>query len=149
MTEKEQALRLEAEGVEYVAVRLRDGTLVTAGTLPEGGVAGGVAVAVELEEELPDKSHARDFTAVRWNGEVFALTPKQRPVIALLWEAMEDGYHFVSEAELLNAAESDSARLPWLFRGSPAWDKLIVPGYKHGGRFGTYRLAPSAKGGAA
>lgn len=87
-------------------------------------------------------SHAPDWSVVVWNGTRYNLTPKQRDVIAVLWAAWEDGTRFVGGAYLLERADSDQGRLSALFRDSPAWKRLIVPGEQHGGPVDTYCLAP-------
>lgn len=86
-------------------------------------------------------AHTEDFTSVRWNGVLYQLTPKQRDVIAILWESHEEGIPCVSGTALMEAAEC--GKLSGLFKGSPAWGKLIVQAHLHGGRFGTFRLAPT------
>lgn len=86
-------------------------------------------------------THAPDFSSVNWYGTVYTFTPAQRPVIALLWEANEDGYRHVSQDALLQEAESDCDRLRSLFSNSPAWGKLVVKSSLHGGRAGQYCFA--------
>lgn len=80
--------------------------------------------------------HSPDFASVVWNNQFFELTRKQRIVIQLLWEAMEDGMHIVSGAKLQE--EAQCSKMSSLFRDHPAWNRLIVPGERHD----TYRLAP-------
>lgn len=80
--------------------------------------------------------HSPDFASVVWNNQYFELTRKQRIVIQLLWEAMEDGMHVVSGGKLQEAAEC--SKMSSIFRDHPAWGRLIVPGERHD----TYRLAP-------
>lgn len=111
-----------------------------------------------IEEGPPIKqrgriSHAADWSTVNWYGQVFSFTPKQRPIVAALWDAREDGTDFVTNSMLLELCETSQERLRDLFRGNPAWGTLIVQGQLHGGRVGTYRLAPgpveAAKAGVA
>jgi len=88
-------------------------------------------------------SHSPDFSAVHWHdGNTYPFTPHQRPVVAMLWKAMEEGVHFVGSGALLEAAEVNSTRMRELFRASKAWGKVIVQGIMHGGSVDTYRLAP-------
>jgi hypothetical protein len=87
-------------------------------------------------------AHSGDFATVRWNGTVYTLTPKQRIVIAILWQAAEEGLPYVGGHYLLERADSDQSRLSLVFRDSPAWRKLIVPGELHDGPSDTYCLAP-------
>lgn len=104
-------------------------------------------------------SHSPDFTSVRWPDpnepegfKHYTFTPKQRAIVSILWEAKENGTHFVGTVALLEAAAIESCKLFDVFRGHDAWKRLIVPGPYCGGPAGTYRLAPidfEAKGGAA
>jgi hypothetical protein len=55
-----------------------------------------------------------------------------------LWAAREEGTLEVNQAVLLRAADSDGARLHDLFRGHPAWGKLILRGHSPG----SYTLPP-------
>lgn len=95
------------------------------------------------------EDHSPDFSSVRWPDpnetsgyRLYTFTPKQRAIVTMLWEAKENGTHFVGSAALLEGAEVFSGRLVDVFRGSPAWKNLIVPGLMCGGPAGTYRLAP-------
>jgi hypothetical protein len=90
----------------------------------------------------PGAPHAPDWSSVVWNDVRYMLTPKQRLVVAELWRAWEAGIDFLSGAYLLERAESDQSKLWYLFRKSPAWGTLIVPGEPYGGPGDTYRLAP-------
>jgi hypothetical protein len=89
-------------------------------------------------------AHSPDFACVRWNGRVYSITPKQRRIVAVLWQAWEAGAPFVSGAYLLERADSDQGRMSALFRDSPAWQTLVVPGHLHGGPADSYCLAPPA-----
>jgi len=89
-------------------------------------------------------THSPDFSAIHWeDGQTYTFTPRQRPAVALLWQAKEDCTHFVGSASLLEAAEVNTTRMSDLFKGSAAWGKVIVQGVLHGGPAGTYRLAPT------
>ncbi len=93
--------------------------------------------AIKPEPSASIVAHSPDFSSIRWtDGEVYTFTPKQRPVAEALWQAMEDGTHFVGGAALLELAEANASRLRDLFRKSKAWGRVIVQG-----RTGTYRLA--------
>ena len=92
---------------------------------------------------VADISHSADFSSVNWYGRLFTFSPKQRLVVERLFLARARGYHFVGNAELLAAAESDGSRIYFLFRHHPAWGTMIQPGNIHGGVQGTYRLAPA------
>jgi len=82
--------------------------------------------------------HAPDFRSVRWFGAVYSFTPKQAACVRALWEAWENGTPELSGITILETAEVDDSagRFPKVFRDSPAWGKMIVPGSTKG----TYRL---------
>lgn len=92
----------------------------------------------------PGPTRGPDFAAVNWFGTVYTFSGKQRSVVAALWRAKEEGYEWVSQEALLEAAESDCSRLRDLFRGHPAWGSMIVQAMLHGGPAGAYGLAPVA-----
>jgi hypothetical protein len=95
------------------------------------------------EVNRPRISRSPDFASIRWvDGKTYPFTPKQRPVIAMLWHAMVEGTHFVSSGALLKAAEVNTDRLRDVFRGNKAWGIVIVQGILHGGPVDTFRLAP-------
>jgi hypothetical protein len=64
------------------------------------------------------------------------LTPKQATIIKILHEASQRKNPSVGKAELLAAVETETSRLPDIFRGSPLWQTLVVQGERRG----TYRL---------
>jgi len=67
----------------------------------------------------------------------FHFADKQRIVVQVLREAMEDGTWDVGQDHLLRKAESESTKLADLFKRHPAWGTLIIKGASPG----TYRLA--------
>jgi hypothetical protein len=69
--------------------------------------------------------HSPDFASIRVGQDTYTFTPKQRPVIAVLWSAWEHATCWVGHAHLQEAAETDG-RIVDLFKGHPAWGKLIV-----------------------
>ena len=95
------------------------------------------------EKITPDTdraTHAPDFSSVNWFGIVYTFTPKQRSVIADLWQAWQDGYDAIGQDALLHEAESDCSRLRDLFLGNPAWGTMVVQAKFRGGRAGQYCL---------
>src|SRR4051812_15637983 len=78
-------------------------------------------------------AHTADFATVRWNGRTFALSPTQRAIINVLWQAHADGVPFVAEATLLTEVESAGKRVDELFRRLDGWRHIIDRGSKHGG----------------
>jgi hypothetical protein len=121
----ENTITVWADGVPItvtVAVGGERAEVVTAGPPDTGGAV-----------------HSPDFASVRWRGQVFAFTPKQRLIVAALWHARQQGYEWVSTESLLEAAESNGGRVRELFKGHPAWGTLIISGVVAGGCPGTYR----------
>lgn len=101
-------------------------------------------IALRMRGELDDlitrlnpRRHSVDFASVFWEGDKYTFTAAQSQVIRLLWEAMDNLTNEVRQETLLEAASSDSDSIKELFRGHPAWSKLIIPGATKG----TYRLA--------
>jgi hypothetical protein len=80
--------------------------------------------------------HAEDFRSVIWFGHYFTFTPMQAAAVKILWEAWERGLPDVPQQYILTEIESDSAKLQYLFKKSPAYRKMIV----QGARSGYYRL---------
>lgn len=95
--------------------------------------------------EAPDPSgpawHSSDFSVVTWRGQSFRFSPKQRVIVAALWQARLEGYEWIRQEALLEAAESDCQRVRDLFKGHAAWGTLIVPAVLSGGPMAAYRLA--------
>lgn len=81
--------------------------------------------------------HSPDFASVLVGEKLFVFTASQALVVRELWAAMEHGTPVVSDAHLLNLADSDATFLRDLFRRHPAWNTLIVSA----GR-GLRRLSP-------
>jgi hypothetical protein len=80
------------------------------------------------------------FASVDWYGTVYTFTPKQRAVVAALWQAWESGDLYVAEPTLLRIADSCSDRIRDLFRRHPAWNTMIVTGPRVEGEL-TFGLA--------
>jgi hypothetical protein len=91
---------------------------------------------------LDEAADSPDYAAVVWRGQRYTFSRKQRRAVALLFQAKDDGYNYVSQEMLLDAAESDQLRLRELFRDHPCWGTMIVSGLEDGGRQGTYRISP-------
>lgn len=116
--------------------------------LPDGETIAADAGEAKVVLERPDPdypTHSPDFASVTWGGKVYTFTPKQRRIVAILWQAWERGERFVGGGYLLEAADSDQSKMSYLFRGSTAWRTLIVPGELYDGPVDTYCLAPLAK----
>lgn len=80
--------------------------------------------------------HSPDFRTVWWYGQKYTFTATQAAVVRILWEAKENDTPDVGQAELLTSVGAESPRLVDVFKRSPAWGVVIVPGE----RAGSYRL---------
>jgi hypothetical protein len=88
----------------------------------------------------PHAAHADDFRSVDWFGAQYVFTPAQAAIVKILWDHWQRNTPDVGDATLLAESDSNSARLPLVFRGCLAWDRMIVPGATKG----THRLQPPA-----
>lgn len=95
--------------------------------------------------QSPDRPirHAPGFEWVNWCGTVYTFSSKQRRVVAELWKAREEGYHWVDRHALFELAESVCHNLRALFAQGkhPAWGVIIVPAKGQDAPPGCYRLA--------
>lgn len=81
--------------------------------------------AQEMRKESP--WHSENFRQIVWPGiGNFYLTPKQALIIKALWRVKGVGAGEISGNDLLRVAESDTVRLSDLWKGSPAWRRLIL-----------------------
>jgi hypothetical protein len=82
--------------------------------------------------------YAEDFRSVVLRGVAYSLTPRQAQVIELLFGVRGTGMPELSQEYILDRIGSKSLRLTLrdVFRKSPAWKTLVVPG----DRRGMYRL---------
>lgn len=85
-------------------------------------------------------THSIDFASVNWFGSLYCFTPMQRRVVAVLWQAWENGTPDVAERTILEEAESDSGNLRMLFRECAGWGTMIQRSSYHGGPVGCFRL---------
>lgn len=83
-------------------------------------------------------THSMDFRSVNWFGTIYEFTQNQAAIVSRLWEAWESGSPVVGDEALREAADCSSERLDLVFRDSPAWGTMIVPGQTRGSR----RLSP-------
>lgn len=82
-------------------------------------------------------THSPDFRSVNWYGTPHEFKPMQAACVKVLWEAWQNGTSAVGDATVLELAQSDSERLPLVFRDHAAWGTMIVDGQTKG----THRLA--------
>src|SRR5262249_46621140 len=90
--------------------------------------------------------HSDDYRSVHWFGTDHSFTPNQAAVVAMLWQAWENGTPDVGYEALLQAADSQG-RLVDVFKirvgkktkKHPDWGTMVAPNV--GGK-GTCRLQP-------
>ena len=80
--------------------------------------------------------HSPDYAMVVADGREYHLSPLRAAAVRVLHEAHLDGIPELRGQYILATIESGSRALSDLFKGSPAWGKLVVPGMTRG----TYRL---------
>ena len=78
-------------------------------------------------QAAPDFRPGPGYREVWLRGEKFDLTPNQARVVQLLHQNDGDGNLGASQAYILEELEIKSKNLYQVFRGSPAWGRLIVP----------------------
>jgi hypothetical protein len=87
--------------------------------------------------------HSKDFRSVHWFGTDYTFTEGQAAVVAILWEAWENGTPDVGHRYLLATAKLSNDRLPDVFKekgmSHPAWGTMIQSNV---GSKGTARLCP-------
>ena len=81
--------------------------------------------------------HTPDYTTVKWCDEVYHFTPMQAEVVRVLHNYQREGLDELRGAFILEKIESGSRSLSDLFKDSPAWKTLVLPGSKRG----SYKLA--------
>ena len=115
---------------------------------PHGGLPGSpllhqlpgpAATAGELAVDARP-AHAGDFSSVHWFGDTYNFTPGQAAAVEHLWAEWERrpglGLRESTLAERVDAG--DAFRLSKLFRGHPAFGRMIVAGDAKG----VFRLCP-------
>jgi hypothetical protein len=102
-----------------------------------------VARLAALKRPLPPARHTEDFRSVHWFGTTYCFTEIQAQVVALLWEAWENGTPDVGQRTLRAQAQVQSDRLQDVFKDKghshPAWGTMI---HCNVGSKGTCRLQP-------
>jgi hypothetical protein len=122
---------------------------VSIGALPSAG-------PVHRQEEgpavgrraLPPARHSPDFRSVHWFGTDYAFTAAQAAVVAVLWQAWENGTPDVGHRYLLDTAKLNNDRLLDVFkekgRNHPAWGSMIRSGVGSRGSARLYPPTPNA-----
>lgn len=88
-------------------------------------------------EPAPGFRHSQDFRSVYWQDELFPLTTQQARAVEILLAAFLNRTPEVSQAYILEEMEIEGSALRFIFRGSAAWNRLVVSGSTNG----TFRLA--------
>jgi hypothetical protein len=112
-------------------------------TPEEPAAAGGTpqATAADGDAKPEEQSrHSLDFRSVYWFGEEHIFTPTQAACVKILWENWEQRTPTVGEQTILDTADSAGSRLRDIFKGHPAWGKMIAPAGK-----GAFRLQEPEK----
>jgi len=84
------------------------------------------------DKEKPKALHSLDFRSVKWFGTEFTFTSYQAACVKVLWKAWENGTSEVGGDTILLNAECENKRLKDVFKGHPAWGKMIKPGSTKG-----------------
>jgi hypothetical protein len=96
----------------------------------------------DADKQAVDARHSPDFRSVVWFGATYSFTGTQAACVKSLWQAWQNETPDVSEATILEEADSESSRLGDVFgRGKgrhPAWGSMIQPGSTKG----SFRLVP-------
>jgi hypothetical protein len=97
----------------------------------------------EADKPLDPARHSKDFRSVHWYGEDHTFSPTQAACVKVMWEEWENGTPDLGQDTILEhpEVEAESKRLVDVFKGHPAWGKMIVKGRTAG----TYRLAEPPK----
>ena len=80
--------------------------------------------------------HTVDYGTVRWRHEEYYLTPLQAKVVRVLHAEQRKGFRELRGSAILKEIDTYSRSFSDLFKGSPAWKTLVLPGSKRG----SYRL---------
>lgn len=98
---------------------------------------------IHQQEKSPhvDFSHSPDYRQVVTGGIVYFPTQNQAIIISMMHAEHQRGRGEVEGAWLLRRTDISCSRMGEVFRHSPAWKRLIVPGTSRG----TYSLLPFVK----
>ena len=80
--------------------------------------------------------HTPDYTTVTWCGEEYHLTPLQAQAVRVLHHWQRQGIRELRGSVILKEIDAYSRSLSDIFKRSPAWNRLVLPG----GRRGFYQL---------
>jgi hypothetical protein len=97
----------------------------------------------EAVKPLSPARHSPDFRSVHWYGTDYTFNEAQAAIVAVLWEAWENGTPDVGHRTLLDKAKVAYDRLPDVFKvkgeSHPAWGTMIQSNI---GSKGVARLCP-------
>lgn len=126
-----------------VLVKFADGQQLLLLAQPVVGISDTPPKSLDPDDLDPHTPRASpDFSAVWWNGRLWTLSKNQRAIVRYLWQAWLDGVDYVGGDFLLEVAGVASKTMYQVWRGSDAWEALIINGARTGGSADTYRLAP-------
>ena len=111
----------------------RHANALAAGSLPTHSL---VRLAAEPEKDLRPMEQrfkpSTDYASVKFDGQIFHLTPFQAAAVRLLHRAYLNGTPELSGAHILETIESSSRALSDIFKRSRAWNTLVIPGATRG-----------------
>jgi hypothetical protein len=90
------------------------------------------AVDAGPEQPHPRFRHSPDFRSVNLDGQEYSLTGRQAQAVEFLHEMHHNRTPEVSQSLILERLESKYADLRYVFKNSPAWGTLVVPGRTKG-----------------
>lgn len=114
-----------SSGLEWARQRAR---VQAASSTPDStAVVGAEAPVREAEPEVPFH-HSPDFRWVSLRGREFTLSVNQSRVVRRLWEAHSANITELHQDSVLEASDILSNRMRDVFKNSPAWTTLVIPG---------------------
>ncbi|GEM_PF-3416454 len=87
---------------------------------------------IEGQDSEQKARHSPDFHSVHWFGIDYTFTALQSDAVEILYEAWQNRTPEVGEAYILRTIGSDSKHLKDIFKGHPAFGKMIQAGSKKG-----------------
>jgi len=103
--------------------------IITADGLPTGRPVG---IATPWDFKL---THSEDFRSVTLRRRPFTLTKTSALAVKFLYEAYQNGTPELGEELIMKEiGKPETSRLRDSFRGSDAWNTLVIPGRRRGNR---------------
>jgi len=132
------SLSRKVDAIADLFDRARKGTFKT---VPSALKDPNQASASHQGKPLHPARHSADFRSVHWYGDNYTFSPTQAACVKVLWMAWENGTPELGQETILEhpEVEAESKRLVDVFKGHPAWSRMIVKG----NTAGAYRLTAS------